>query len=1397
MTTIEHAFLLDIILGKSFGRLWHPEKLPEPPPHLVPPTILIDGNQLAAFRLLLEEDHDRVAAAVAGLKHDASRYLDAENPTVTAKPKIIPGTTPNDYCSLAKYWWPSEDGTYLLRDGDVNPETFSDSYDAVRLDQFSERTLILSLAGYFDTRSEGGYAAKAASMVRTWIIDPATRQNPNLRFSQIVPNQDRIRFQGIVESRRLAYVCEAIRILGWCGALDEGEIAECKSWFASLLDWIEGSDQGRLAIQARNNIGFWVDLQRLVFARFIDDESRVKRIIRASVLPRISEQISPDGELQRELTRAKPHDYVAFTLLALSELSAASREGNLKLTELGDEEGRNFELVYDWFEQAINSNRLADRATSLARLADAERRAARYKLKLLQLTKKQPADDGQMPAPGAYSPISLETTGAPPPHKGGPGFSEALLDATYCKAAAILVDQLNLENRQKVNLLRRQRKTLFDLLREAEGQIDPLSEKNATLIKDLAIIRGQMTSLKGDLSDAMLRAEAIERSSAAKIQSLTTRLEATKANREEAGRRLAELGARLDAERKRRKDGERAQNLLRHDLDSAVAWQKRSWATRAFHRWRRPSQGPFKRRPLVGRLLHSLNKRLGLANRSPRSSGGVPPRPAQPPASTPANARSSASPQQPAHDAQAQETCSQDPQKSFSPAADPSLWTPPPPPPGDTSHTIPNTFALYRIIGNSLFPRHDSGQSLTNLRFILDHEEELSHCEKRWVVNRIVNPAEETAIISLLQGRGQNFIHLPFDSSTYSEIPFNFNIFPQLDFFFSKEYFSLPEKERTLADAQLRRLKNLYVMHNNGARNRALEDGRARARWVLPFDGNCFFTPQAWSELVAEVGAKPHLKYFAVPMARITSNDALLHPDFSSPATEEPQLLFRCDAMESFDESHPYGRRPKVELFWRLGIPGTWERWSDLPWDLPRAGRSTEATQFGYAGWVARLSSGQADLEQSSLKSFRDRGVARSHSIIATLDRLDASTIAAHLSTSSLVFYSELALAEVSEHYAQQGGNLLALARLAVSKAEAALSRPPSPVTHKTTLPPSGDPHDYWHPAPYWWPDPSAPDGLPYIWKDGQRVPGTRLHEPGSERYDRSRLQDLFDDSISLAIAWQITGREELALHAVSLLHSWFVDPATRMNPHLRYAQVRRGHNNDEGSNSGIIESKDFYFFLDALRLLRDGGFIGDSDMAAIDGWLRSFLHWLLDSSQGRIEVTKLNNHGIVYDLQVGAIAAYLGDCTLLAEVVRRAQGRILHHFDPHGAQPHELARTESAHYCTFNLQSWLNLADLLSHCGKDLWGFEGRDGRSLARAADWLLGHFPDRKWNHQQLSAFNWGRMLPIAASLPHDHAVTHQEVLTSMPELPACFHPHDGIRPYWMLGLDQTRSTHSSPR
>lgn len=697
---------------------------------------------------------------------------------------------------------------------------------------------------------------------------------------------------------------------------------------------------------------------------------------------------------------------------------------------------------------------------------------------------------------------------------------------------------------------------------------------------------------------------------------------------------------------------------------------------------------------------------------------------------------------------------------------------------------VPDTFVLYRIVGNDLVPRHEKGQSRKNLDFILQHESDLPGCEKRFVVNRIVDPEEERKIIGMLDDAGYSYIHVPFSWDEYRSREWDIYGVPVEYAPYSKNFAELTPLARSQIEMRLFRDKNNYVMNNNGARNIALRDGRKRAKWVLPWDGNCFLTATAWEEVRSAVISQRKVPYQIVPMARITDNRDLLDPDFRPEAIEEPQVIFRADAKAEFDADYCYGRRPKVEFFWRMGVSGKWDTWPIEPWDLPCPAYSPEAGQVAYAGWVARLFSGKANLErQRDQKAWAGRGEARTEAIASLLEKLDAMAFDSSSKPDSPIFAKGQGVS----------GDASPLLDCLRSTATDALSRGPYSVVDKRTLPPSKNPHDYWHAAPYYWPHPLGIPGLPYVPRDGQRVPGTRLYEPQSDDYDRSRLQRLFDDTYMLALGWQKFGESAFGRHAAELVRCWFLNPDTAMNPHLQYAQVRRGHNRNRGSSTGIIEFKDLYYFLDAVRVLRVGGFLNSNDLDQFEDWLGRYLHWLCTSEQGVGERSAKNNHGTYYDLQVAAISSFLGEHRLLRNTLRDSRFRLIEQFDSDGIQSSELARTTSAHYCCFNLQGWIHLAEIAESAGEDLWTFTGRDGRGIRKGMEWLFSYI-NRPWPFEQIDKFDEDRFLPIYFSYLKKYGEFALGADFELPEVSAVkpvFFPHDGVRPFWNLEMVMSSS------
>ena len=228
------------------------------------------------------------------------------------------------------------------------------------------------------------------------------------------------------------------------------------------------------------------------------------------------------------------------------------------------------------------------------------------------------------------------------------------------------------------------------------------------------------------------------------------------------------------------------------------------------------------------------------------------------------------------------------------------------------------SFALYRILGNDLPPRHSPSQTIQNLLFTLQNEPALPDVDRWWVLNRIVDAEKEDTLMQILELYGQHYIRIPFIESDYSHIQLRLNDFGNADHFHHPSFLKLSlsaqwkEIDYTLHD------KNRYIMNNNGGRNTAIRHGRAQGyKWIFPLDGNAFITADAWDQIKGGTIATD-AKYVIIPMARIVENTMLLDPAFKPEAPEEPQIGFRDDALLMFDEKLRYGRRPKVSLVYSL-----------------------------------------------------------------------------------------------------------------------------------------------------------------------------------------------------------------------------------------------------------------------------------------------------------------------------------------------------------------------------------------------------------------------------------------------------------------------------------------------
>nr|WP_294907637.1 alginate lyase family protein [uncultured Lacibacter sp.] len=327
-----------------------------------------------------------------------------------------------------------------------------------------------------------------------------------------------------------------------------------------------------------------------------------------------------------------------------------------------------------------------------------------------------------------------------------------------------------------------------------------------------------------------------------------------------------------------------------------------------------------------------------------------------------------------------------------------------------------------------------------------------------------------------------------------------------------------------------------------------------------------------------------------------------------------------------------------------------------------------------------------------------------------------------------------------------------------LKEADAALKFGPVSVMEKTNVPPSGDKHDYMSLAPYFWPDPSKADGLPYIRKDGQTNPEVKEYK------DKEYLPKLCNDVHTLALAYYFSGNTAYAEHAAKLIRVWFLDEATRMNPNLNFGQAIKGVNNGRGA--GLIDTRHFVKLIDAIGLISDAKAWTKTDQQKMKKWAADFLNWMQTSKVGIDEMNTLNNHGAWYDAQRLSLALYADSMQLAKKIVQNAAGRLDVQMNEQGLFPKELERTISLHYSTFVMDAFFNIASMARHTGVDFWNMVTPSGKSLQKAFNALHPFIAkEKEWTGTQIKPFSFedGYPLLMAAAKQYNCKTCEQSIIT----------------------------------
>lgn len=268
----------------------------------------------------------------------------------------------------------------------------------------------------------------------------------------------------------------------------------------------------------------------------------------------------------------------------------------------------------------------------------------------------------------------------------------------------------------------------------------------------------------------------------------------------------------------------------------------------------------------------------------------------------------------------------------------------------------------------------------------------------------------------------------------------------------------------------------------------------------------------------------------------------------------------------------------------------------------------------------------------------------------------------------------------------------------------------------------AGGPNDFYSEGDYWWPDPDNQQG-PYIQRDGETNPDNFV----AHRLAMIRLSRIVGMQTS---AWLLTGDAKLTEAIGNHLEAWFVNPSTRMNPGLNYAQAIKGR--VTGRGIGIIDAIHLIEVARSTEILEQNDALPKNLITPVKEWFSEFVTWLTTHPYGIDEMKTKNNHAVCWVMQVGAFARLTGNEEVL-ELCRKRFREVLlpDQMADDGSFPLEISRTKPYGYSLFNLDAFMTAAKILSNEKNNLFLFSTPDGKNLKKGAEFLFPFVKDKsKW-------------------------------------------------------------------
>jgi len=297
-----------------------------------------------------------------------------------------------------------------------------------------------------------------------------------------------------------------------------------------------------------------------------------------------------------------------------------------------------------------------------------------------------------------------------------------------------------------------------------------------------------------------------------------------------------------------------------------------------------------------------------------------------------------------------------------------------------------NDIGFYKIIGNNHFESQSHEQVFENLVRIFEEEESFDNVDKYYLLNRIANLKLYNRIKGYLDSKKANYLEIIFDLEEFSKTGYDLKNIPDPSIWFNE----FDSWNRLVMNTEIRESKNRYLINNNGARNFAIKHGKKKYKWIMPWDSSCFINKDEFNKLKGSFEQPGNNKYIITPVEIVIDTSFISKDSKITNAIEEPQISFRNDATEVFNEEMVCGDQSKVELLNRLGVENKWDSYtkSNLGEEL-KFDNSTEAGLFETRGATFKLSSSKVN----AITQVNQRNIIRKQAVINCIDNIEINNL--------------------------------------------------------------------------------------------------------------------------------------------------------------------------------------------------------------------------------------------------------------------------------------------------------------------------------------------------------------------------------------------------------------------